>query len=95
MNSISSRLYDFFVNRGFCDDDVDTIRRFDKNDIHYSSVINEFFDPLVQNGEILFWNYNEEDIYADICGSFASIAFAWVTVDNPISINIITLVVEG
>ena len=91
-NNIPTRLNDFLEDKGFCKGGA--MHRFDQHDNHFSDVLEEFFAPLVEKGEILFWNYNEEEIYEDICGTFASIAFAWVTSDNPKSIDMFTFVVE-
>lgn len=67
-DNIGTKLVDFFEQEGFIVHG--DMKRFDKDDKHFSEVVDKFFRPLICSGKIITYNYNEHDVYEDVCGAF-------------------------
>lgn len=90
-NEIISRLENFLDKNGFMKDGE--LILFNQDDLHFSEMIDDFFNALIKIGELIMYNYDETEAYEDVCGSVHVVTFVWVR-SNLKTISMISYITE-
>lgn len=90
-NELISRLENLLDRNGFMPNGDFIL--FNQDDLHFSAIVDDFFNELIKSGELVMWNYDEVEAYEDVCGSVHVVTFVWVR-SNLKTISMISYVTE-